>query len=118
MLFIVHSVTTLFITIGLISQLGQDILALNASIEAARAGEAGKGFAVVADEIGNLSDQTKKETDNIAVILNELSRDANMVTAKVQQNDDMVETKMSELMKANGLIVDKKMKGTVAKVDK
>ena len=114
-----------------------NLLALNASIEAARAGEAGKGFAVVADEIRNLSDQTKKETDNIAVILNELSRDANLVTAKVQQNValsneenrlvkstegqfgiihdkadvlsnniHMVETKMSELMKANGLIVD------------
>ena len=114
-----------------------NLLALNASIEAARAGEAGKGFAVVADEIRNLSDQTKKETDNIAVILNDLSRDANLVTAKVQQNvalsneenrlvksteeqfgiihdkanvlsDNihMVETKMSELMNANGLIVD------------
>ncbi|MCH5269949.1 MAG: hypothetical protein J1E83_04290 [Lachnospiraceae bacterium] len=114
-----------------------NLLALNASIEAARAGEAGKGFAVVADEIRNLSEQTKKETDIIAVILNELSRDANLVTAKVQQNvalsneehrlvksteeqfsiihdkadvlsDNihMVETKMSELMKANGLIVD------------
>lgn len=114
-----------------------NLLALNASIEAARAGEAGKGFAVVADEIRNLSDQTKKETDNIAVILSELSRDANLVTARVQQNvtlsneenrlvkstqeqfsiihekagvlsDNirMVETKMSELLKANGLIVD------------
>ena len=114
-----------------------NLLALNASIEAARAGEAGRGFAVVADEIRNLSEQTKRETDNIAVILNELSRDANQVTAKVQQNvalsneEDrlvksteeqfsiihdkadilsdnihMVETKMSELMNANELIVD------------
>ena len=114
-----------------------NLLALNASIEAARAGEAGRGFAVVADEIRNLSEQTKRETDNIAMILNELSRDANQVTAKVQQNvalsneenrlvksteeqfsiihdkanilsDNirMVETKMTELMNANGLIVD------------
>ena len=114
-----------------------NLLALNASIEAARAGEAGRGFAVVADEIRNLSEQTRRETDNIAVILNELSNDANQVTAKVQQNvalsneenrlvksteeqfsiirdkanvlsDNihMVEIKMSELMNANGLIVD------------
>ena len=114
-----------------------NLLALNASIEAARAGEAGKGFAVVADEIRNLSEQTRKETDNIAKILTELSQDANLVTAKVQQNvalsneenrlvksteeqisiiydkadvlsDNihMVETKMSELMSANGRIVD------------
>ena len=114
-----------------------NLLALNASIEAARAGEAGRGFAVVADEIRNLSEQTKTETDNIAVILNELSRDANLVTAKVEQNVELsneesrlvksteeqfsiirdkadvlsdnihlVETKMSELMNANELIVD------------
>ncbi|MCM1124454.1 MAG: methyl-accepting chemotaxis protein [Eubacterium sp.] len=66
-----------------------NLLALNASIEAARAGEAGRGFAVVADEIRNLSEQTKKETDNIAVILNELTKDANQVSAKVQQNVDL-----------------------------
>ncbi|MCH5259358.1 MAG: hypothetical protein J1F18_06385 [Lachnospiraceae bacterium] len=114
-----------------------NLLALNASIEAARAGEAGRGFAVVADEIRNLSEQTKRETDNIAVILNDLSRDANLVTSKVEQNvtlsneenrlvkstqeqfsiihdkadvlsDNihMVEAKMSELLNANGLIVD------------
>lgn len=114
-----------------------NLLALNASIEAARAGEAGKGFAVVADEIRNLSEQTRKETDNIAVILNELIQDANLVTAKVQQNAELsdaenrlaksteeqfdvirnkadilsdkiheVETKMSELLNANTLIVD------------
>lgn len=66
-----------------------NLLALNASIEAARAGEAGRGFAVVADEIRNLSEQTRKETDNIAVILNELIQDANSVTTRVQQNVEL-----------------------------
>ncbi len=66
-----------------------NLLALNASIEAARAGEAGKGFAVVADEIRTLSEQTRKETDNIAVILNELIQDANKVTTRVQQNVEL-----------------------------
>lgn len=114
-----------------------NLLALNASIEAARAGESGKGFAVVADEIRNLSEQTRKETDNIAIILNDLIQDANLVTARVQQNVELsneenrlaksteeqfevirnkadilsdkiheVETKMSDLLNANTMIVD------------
>lgn len=66
-----------------------NLLVLNASIEAARAGEAGRGFAVVADEIRNLSEQTRKETDNIAVILNDLIQDANSVTTRVEQNVEL-----------------------------
>ncbi|AEE15316.1 methyl-accepting chemotaxis sensory transducer [Thermodesulfobium narugense DSM 14796] len=62
-----------------------NLLALNAAIEAARAGDAGRGFAVVADEvrklaeesqkaaveIGNMINQTIKETENAANSMNE-----------------------------------------------
>ena len=63
-----------------------NLLALNASIESARAGEAGRGFAVVADEIRQLAAKTRKETENIAGILNELSDHAESAAVAVHKS--------------------------------
>ncbi len=46
-----------------------NLLALNASIEAARAGENGKGFAVVADEVRVLAENSKKASESIKGII-------------------------------------------------
>lgn len=70
-----------------------NLLSLNASIEAARAGEAGKGFAVVAEEIRVLSDNTKKELDNIKTIISEL---VNQCNSCVSDSNEIVEQNHSQ----------------------
>ncbi len=60
------------------------LLSLNASIEAARAGEAGRGFAVVATEISGLATQTRDATENIANLINNISKELEEVVTVVE----------------------------------
>ena len=68
-----------------------NLLALNASIEAARAGEAGRGFAVVADEIRELSEKTRRETENIANILDKLTTNADQTAEAVEKTVEVTD---------------------------
>lgn len=78
----------------LISQISDQtkLLSLNASIEAAKAGEEGLGFAVVAQEIRKLADQSQQASDEIKVVLMNITRE----TKNTMMNIDAGEQGTSE----------------------
>ncbi len=73
--------------IAVVTDLAQQstMVALNANIEAVRAGEAGKGFALVAKEVRSLSDLSRRSTDQVRSILDEIAKAAAETTHVVQE---------------------------------
>lgn len=71
------------------------MLALNAAVEAARAGELGKGFAVVAVEIRKLADESKKATDRIHLLVEDIERSTNATVMATEEGTKTVDVSVT-----------------------
>jgi len=71
-----------------------NLLSVNASIEAAKSGEEGKGFIIVAQEIKELAEQSKKATEKINSILNEIKDSINSSALANEKSQKVIAEQM------------------------
>jgi methyl-accepting chemotaxis protein len=93
-----------------------NLLALNAAIEAARAGEHGRGFAVVADEVQKLAVRSRRETRQIADLIQQIQTGTHDAVAVMQagtrgvddgsQRVEQASTALREILDAVGTTVE------------
>lgn len=73
--------------VGIIKDIAErtHVLALNARIQASSAGEAGRGFSVVAEEVKTLADSSRKATDQIASLIQNIQVETNDTIATMEK---------------------------------
>lgn len=81
-----------------------DMLALNASIEAAKAGEHGKGFAVVASEVRSLAEQSKKATEKISALIQEIQSSVNSTVLATEEGSKKVDIGVNHILDVGSTI--------------
>ncbi len=67
-----------------------ELLSLNASIEATRAGEMGKGFALVANEIRSMAENSKRSSQEIGRIVDDIFQDNKAVIEAIRKSEEDV----------------------------
>ena len=81
-----------------------NLLAVNAAIEAARAGEQGKGFVVVAQEVRSLAEQSKRATEQVRVLLNDIQKATSGAVMATEQGNKAANKGMTQSAESGRVI--------------